>query len=191
MFIAIEGLDGSGKSIVTKALAQQMKMEHLTTPSCQYRPVRKIIDRIHDEDHYARQLFYTSTVMHLSNEVRQILNNGRSAVVDRYWLSTQVYHHWKTSGNGLPLHDVEDRLIVPDLTVFIYVPYMVRKERLNSRQSNTPEDNKTLSSSADSTLNEFYRVAARQSPVVGRWLEVDGTLPTEAIVKQVRTALHM
>lgn len=33
MFIAIEGLDGSGKSTITKALAQHMGMEHLTTPT--------------------------------------------------------------------------------------------------------------------------------------------------------------
>ncbi|AMO56203.1 hypothetical protein GZ77_05155 [Endozoicomonas montiporae] len=191
MFIAIEGLDGTGKSTLTKALAEHLGMEHLTTPSGRYKPVRKEIDRIHYNDPYARQLFYASTVMQLSNTVGRKLNDGHSVVVDRYWLSTQVYHHWKTSGNSLPLHDVEKKLIVPDLTVYIHVPYRERKKRLKSRESNTSEDIKTLSPSADSTLNEFYRLALQNNQVVNQWLEVDGKSPIELIVQRVCNELHL
>ncbi|WP_299728825.1 AAA family ATPase [uncultured Endozoicomonas sp.] len=190
MFIAIEGLDGSGKSTVTTALARHLNIEHLTTPSTQYKMVRAEVDRIHNNDPFARQLFYASTVMQLSNTVSEMMKSGRSAIVDRYWLSTQVYHHWKTQGNSFPLKDVESRLVVPDATIFIHVPFQERKHRISSRNDNTTEDNKTLTAEADSTLNEFYRVIAGNSKVVGEWFEVDGTLPTRELVQHICDVLN-
>ena len=152
--------------------------------------VRAEVDRIHNNDPLARQLFYASTVMQLSNTVSEMMKSGRSAIVDRYWLSTQMYHHWKTKGNSFPLKDVESRLVIPDATIFIRVPLKERKRRLSARHINTAEDNKTLTAEADSTLNEFYRLIAEHSSVVGEWIEVDGTLPTSELVYQVCDVLN-
>jgi dTMP kinase len=95
MFIVIEGLDGVGKSTIAKALAAEIDAVILTTPGDKFSRIRNELELIYKDSPQARQLFYMSTVVTAANDVRELIAKGKNVIVDRYWLSTQVYHHWK------------------------------------------------------------------------------------------------
>ncbi len=188
MFIVVEGLDGTGKSTTAKALASALNGIFLNTPLDKFKIVRPAMEDIYGDESLARQLFYASTAICSSNRVSQALKEAKCVVIDRYWYSTQVYHSWRTSGQHFQLQEVEDQLVKPDLTVYLGLPLVARKERLAGRDGNTDEDRQTMAIKADKTLNELYRAYA-DHPFSRRWVEMDASLPTEDIVSSVLSLL--
>lgn len=184
MFIVIEGLDGTGKSTIAKTLATALNAELLATPDASLKKARPIIDAAYENQPLARQLFYASSVLHLSEKVKELIKEGQTVVVDRYWLSTQVYHSWKCNGQHLQLIEVEKNIQPPDLTIYLSLPLTNRISRLGDRMDNTPEDNLTLTKEADDKLNQTYK-SFSGSNVTGQWLEVDVTGDINGIVKVI------
>lgn len=88
MFIVIEGLDGTGKSTIAKTLATALNAELLATPDASLKKARPIIDAAYENQPLARQLFYASSVLHLSEKIKGLMAEEKSVIVDRYWLST-------------------------------------------------------------------------------------------------------
>lgn len=183
-FIVIEGLDGTGKSTTAKALAKALEGTALNTPLDKFKEVRPELEDIYAEDSYGRQLFYASTAIASSDQVKAELANAPAVVLDRYWLSTQVYHSWRTQGAHFQLLEVENMLLKPDLTVYLELPLEERVKRLGGRSDNTDEDRQTMALAANKKLNDLYH-AYSDSPCVGKWLTVDASLSTDEIVDQV------
>lgn len=185
MFIVIEGLDGTGKSTITKELASALKAELLNTPDQSLSAARKDIDNAYEGNPYARQLFYASTVVHLSDKIKDLQSQGKNVVLDRYWLSTQVYHSWKCSGKHYQLTEVEKHIQTPDFTIYLNLPLAARKLRLGKREGNTTEDNLTLTNDIDEKLNETYD-SYKNSSIAGKWLEVDVSQNIESIIAFIK-----
>lgn len=184
MFIVIEGLDGVGKSTITKALAREIDAVMLATPGDQFNNMRNELDLIYKDNYQAWQLFYMSTVVSTSQQVRELINNGKNVIVDRYWLSTQVYHQWKSENNHFELFDVVKSLLVPDLTIYLELPLEQRRNRLAGRKANTIEDNLTLSNKANAELNHLYSKYANEG-VTGRVLRVNTSVSIGEIIKNI------
>ncbi|PTB32361.1 dTMP kinase [Photobacterium phosphoreum] len=181
MFIVIEGLDGSGKSTVAQSLAKKLYAELLTTPGCCFKNIRNDLDLLYAENTIARQLFYISAVFKVSEKAKESISRGQDIVIDRYWLSTQVYHNWMSGGNCLQLQEIENKLLKPDLTVFLDLPLDERIKRVKARDNNTNEDIKTLTKKADKKLLWLYE-NMRNSKPVGNWLRVDASRDIEYIM---------
>ncbi|MCV2402930.1 deoxynucleoside kinase [Marinomonas sp. C2222] len=184
IFIVIEGLDGTGKSTTAKALATALEGVALNTPLDKFKEVRPKLEGIYGKESYGRQLFYASTAIASSNEVREKLESIPAVVLDRYWLSTQVYHSWRTQGAHFQLLEVEGMLLKPDLTVYLELSLEERIKRLGGRSDNTDEDRQTMGLENNQKLNELYH-AYNDSPCVGKWLTVDASLSTVEIVDKV------
>jgi dTMP kinase len=184
MFIVIEGLDGTGKSTTAKALAKELGGIALNTPLDKFKGVRPQLEDIYAEESYGRQLFYASTAISSSIKVEKELAKAPVVVLDRYWLSTQVYHSWRTEGAHFKLLEVEEMLLKPDLTVYLELSLEERIKRLGGRDDNTEEDRQTTDLVANQRLNDLYH-AHRNSPCVGTWLKVDAGLSTDEIVRRV------
>jgi dTMP kinase len=189
MFIVIEGLDGAGKSTIAKALGEAMGAEVLSTPGKNFNNIREQIDRIYHNNHQARQLFYMSTVVSVSEQVRELVNKEKNVIVDRYWLSTQVYHQWKSENNHFELIDVANMILIPDITIYLHLPLDQRKNRLSERKNNTLEDNQTLTKSADKELNNLYSQFGNTS-ISGRWVNINVNAAVDDIVKNICTELY-
>ncbi|SQD76700.1 dTMP kinase [Moritella yayanosii] len=189
MFIVIEGLDGVGKSTITKALATAINAVVLTTPGDKFKGIRDQLEVIYQDNHQARQLFYMSTVVSISEQVRELISKGKNVIVDRYWLSTQVYHHWKSDNSHFELLDVEKTLLAPDITLYLELPLDQRQKRLAGRTVNTVEDNLTLTETVDTELNNLY-VQYSNASITGRWLRVDANATIADIVKTICNELQ-
>ncbi len=186
-FIAVEGLDGSGKSTLTEHLARSLGAELHTTPNAQLRSLRPdILEGLADSP-VARQAFYLATVAHASDHIRRSLQRGRSVVLDRYLLSTMVYAAQR--GEFLRWPALEDWLLPPDLTVFLDLPLQVRERRLAQRGLSAA-DVETLDPAFDAGLRAGYRRWAVHS-AVGRFLhlELTGHESPGAIARRVLDVL--
>ncbi|MEY8239601.1 MAG: deoxynucleoside kinase [Cycloclasticus sp.] len=169
MFIVIEGLDGTGKSTAAKTLAKALGGKFLTTPLDKFKTVRPELEEIYSDESLARQLFYASTAVSSSNRVSEELTQNDCVIIDRYWLSTQVCHSWRTAGEYFLLPEVEASILKPDLTVYLNISLEERIKRLGGRSNNTEEDRLTTNVVANAKLNELY-LSYSDSSFVGQWL---------------------
>ena len=188
MFIVIEGLDGSGKSTVSKHLAEKLNAKLLTTPGAGFKEVRKQLDTVFEHNTKARQLFYMATVLNVASEAQRLIDSGQNVVVDRYWLSTQVYHHWMSNGQCYTLDEVESELLAPDLTVYLDLPVDERIARINNRNYCTSEDKQTLTEQANDGLRSLYIGRCDGKPV-GKWLMVDASQSVNSIVDNILSSV--
>lgn len=180
-FVVFEGLDGTGKSTCARALAQRLGARYMTTPSPEIRELRQaMLDSIADSQE-AAQLFYLATVFDASARVRRLLEDGVPVVMDRYFLSTQVYAEFR--GSRLDLDSVASALVHPDLTVCLQAPLATRAARLHGRGC-APADAETLSGAADARLREGYRMKSFL-PIAGRWFDCPSLASVAGIVDAV------
>lgn len=184
MFIVIEGLDGAGKSTIAKELAEVIGAELLSTPGVKFNKIRAEIDEIYKYNYQARQLFYMSTVVSISEQVRELMSQGKNVIVDRYWISTQVYHQWKSDNNQFEFTEVEKHILRPDITLFLDLPFEQRRARLVGREDITFEDNLTLIKSEDQKLNYLYSNNGNTA-IAGRWIKVNADVPVRDVIKSI------
>lgn len=182
-FIVFEGLDGSGKSTCAKSLAKKIGAEFMTTPQPRIREFRDELISSFNGCQEACQLFYLSTVFAASAEVAGMLAKGKSAVLDRYFLSTQAYAAFR--GSRLIIDSIEQHLTRPDVTVFLDVPLDVRRRRLEGRGDCSSADKETLGDKADAILREEHTRRSTLS-VMGRFVCVDGVGDPEEVVARIR-----
>lgn len=100
MFIAFEGLDGSGSSTQSKLLSNQLEKEgyitRLTKEPTSDSPIGKMIREVLQHKWSAspeglQLLFCADRAEHLNNVVEPALKNGQVVITDRYLFSTIAY----------------------------------------------------------------------------------------------------
>lgn len=182
VLIVFEGLDGAGKTTCARALAKAIGAQYMTTPTPEVRNVQAVVLNSLGDCQEARQLFYLATVFGASGRVREALAHGISVVMDRYFLSTQVYAELR--GSGLDLDKLGDRLVPAALTVYLDASLPVRRARLASRDC-SPADRETLTLKANSQLRTLYLQKAAL-PVAGRFIHlINDTESSEEIIVSV------
>lgn len=172
LFIAFEGIDGSGKSTQLKLLAERLKTEGhkvYTTFEPTDSPIGKMIRDIFshkmEADHRViAGLFVADRLHHLLNKTDGILKKleeGYTVITDRYYFSSYAYH-----GTHMDLDWVIDansqsaNLLRPDLNVYIDISPEISMSRITKGRS---------------TL-ELYETIENQKNVRDRYLEAFGKL---------------
>src|ERR1700710_663257 len=143
LFIAFEGIDGSGKSTQVKLLTQKLEAAGLkvyTTCEPTDSPIGKIIRDIFshkiEADHRTiAGLFVADRLDHLLNKTNGILKNleeGYTVITDRYYFSSYAYQSthvdqdWVIKANSLSAD-----LRRPDLNIYIDISPELSIDRLN------------------------------------------------------------
>jgi len=146
MFIALEGIDGSGKSTQTRLLAEKLVNEgHIvyTTFEPTDSPIGSLIRNIlkgrFKADHRTiAGLFVADRLDHLLNEVNGIvkkLDEGFTVITDRYCFSSYAYQgthmdmDWVIQANSMSA-----QILRPDINIFIDVDPEVSMQRLHSNR---------------------------------------------------------
>lgn len=172
VFLVFEGLDGTGKTSCAKATAELLGAHYMTTPTQALRSYRDKIIASFNGNQVAAQMFYLATVLAASDEVKSHLAAGQSVVLDRYFLSTQVYAEFR--GSMLDVDEAVGKLLLPaHWTVFLEAPLSVRQTRTLARGT-TAADSETLTAKANAELLCGYERRAHH-PITGRWLRVDSS----------------
>jgi dTMP kinase len=142
VFVVVEGLDGVGKTTVTRTIVTSLRKSGLPTvltrePSdgsigCRIREMLRGETPAKDAIGMSR-LYAEDRIDHLARVVLPALANEQVVICDRYLLSAIAYQH---GAMGVPLADVRRfnrHVIVPDLTLILSASSDVCAERLRRR----------------------------------------------------------
>ena len=149
LFIALEGIDGSGKSTQTKLLAEKLVSSrhkvHATFEPTD-RPIGAMIRQIlrgemKADDRTIAGLFVADRLDHLLNEDNGIikkLEQGTTVITDRYYFSSYAYHgthmnmDWVIAANAMSAE-----ILKPDVNVFIDVTPEISMQRVSRNRAST------------------------------------------------------
>ena len=147
LFIAFEGIDGSGKSTQVKLLREKLKKEGHKV-YCTFEPtdspigsvIRNIFTHRIEADHRTiAGLFVADRLDHLLNRTNGILKKmeeGYTVITDRYYFSSYAYHgthmsmDWVIEANSLSAD-----LLRPDLNIYIDITPDLSMKRLSNGRS--------------------------------------------------------
>ncbi len=146
-FVAIEGIDGSGKSTQQKLLVEKLKAKGVKIyETCEptNSPIGSIIRNIFNHkmegDHRTiAGLFIADRLDHLLNKYEGLLKkleDGYFVVCDRYYFSSYAYQgchmsmDWVIEANSLSAE-----LLRPDINIFIDVSPEICMKRINANRN--------------------------------------------------------
>lgn len=149
LFIAFEGIDGSGKSTQIKLLAKKLTEEGYkvyTTAEPTTHPIGKMIRDIFshkmEADHRTiAALFAADRLEHVANKSDGIikkLQEGYIVITDRYYFSSYAYHSvhmdmdWVIETNSLSA-----QMLRPDVNIFIDISAEESMHRINKNRAET------------------------------------------------------
>lgn len=167
LFIAFEGIDGSGKSTQVKILSEKLKnaghkvyatFEPTDSPIGSV--IRNIFNHRIEADHRTiAGLFVADRLDHLLNKTNGILKKmeeGYTVITDRYYFSSYAYHgthmslDWVVDANSMSAE-----LLRPDLNIYIDVSPEISMKRLIKGRSSM----------------ELYETMENLRSVKGKYLE--------------------
>jgi dTMP kinase len=168
LFIALEGIDGSGKSTQLKLLKQKFEeagSKVYTTAEPTENPIGRIIRDIFshkiEADHRTiAGLFVADRLDHLLNKdngIIKMLEDGYTVISDRYYFSSYAYQgvhvdlDWVIQANSLSAN-----LLRPDLNVFIDISPEMSLERIKKGRTST-ELYETLEN-LENVRDEYFKV---------------------------------
>ncbi len=146
-FIVFEGIDGSGKSTISKLLFEKLN-EHTGNVYKTFEPtdspigsvIRNILNRrIVSDDKTIAALFLADRLDHIQNKqtgILQFLEKETHVVCDRYYYSSYAYHvpplamDWVIDANKICAE-----LLRPDIVFFLDISVEVSMERLNKSRA--------------------------------------------------------
>ncbi len=128
MFVVLEGIDGVGKSTVTRLVAEMLGFVPYATPPKEYMERRREIDL--NGSPQQKFKFFRDGVIVAATEIKQLIAEGKSVICDRYWMTTYVYH--KVIGVQVAEGDFSN-LLQPDLTVLLTASPEHQLQRLIER----------------------------------------------------------
>ena len=194
LFIALEGLDGSGKSTQTKLLAEKLKAEGLkvyTTSEPTSSRIGSVIKDIFkhklEADHRTiAALFVADRLDHLLNKTDglvKMLEEDFTVICDRYYFSSYAYQgthldiDWVINANSLSAD-----ILRPDLNIFIDVSADTSMKRVNRSRPSTElyETVENLENVRKKFFEAFEKLRNKEIVFI-----VDGNRSSDLIAKDI------
>lgn len=178
-FVVFEGVDGAGKSTVSRRVADRLGALHLESPVNEFRKIRGFAENTLCEK--GKLFYYLASNFEVSGHVRES-RLLQPVVCARYFHSTLIGHASRKYSNiedfcrEIPVSsgDFEP----PDLTIFLSVSEDAQRERIRSRcaSNNSKKDYRCLDDSVYRRylFRNYAAVAEREN-----WLVIDTTSMAE------------
>lgn len=190
--IAIEGIDGSGKSTQARLLADALGALGTHEPGATSlgQGVRAVVLAPDVQLVSARAealLMAADRAQHVAEVVAPALDEGRWVVSDRYSGSTLAYQGY---GQGLALAELERLVewatagVEADLNILVDVSPALAQ----SRRSQAPDRLEQLDAAFHARVRDGYLALAASDP--GRWEVVDGSGSVAEVADAVRSAVE-
>lgn len=190
--IAVEGIDGSGKSTQAALLAEALGAELTHEPGATAlgAALRRLLlePSEHAVDPVAEALLMAADrAQHVAEVLLPSLEGGRWVVSDRFSASTLAYQGY---GRGLPLSKLESVIawatggLRPDLNVLVDVEPAVCRQRSRS----APDRLERLDAAFHDRVRHGYLELARGGDEP--WAVVDGSGQVDEVAQAVRGAVE-
>lgn len=195
LFIALEGIDGSGKSTQAKLLAEQLtnaghKVYATFEPTNGHigSLLRNILrGNIKADERTIAGLFLADRLDHIldpKNGLLARLADGCTVITDRYYFSSYAYHgvhidmDWVIQSNSMCA-----QLLRPDATIFIDVPPEVSMQRISANRESTElyETLDNLRAVRAKYIEAFDKLGTEERIII-----VDGNRDSEVVAGEVR-----
>jgi dTMP kinase len=149
LFIALEGIDGSGKSSQVKLLCDKLKgaghkVYNTLEPTNGHTGslLQSILKKQVKADHRTiALLFAADRIEHLldkQNGIIQKLSEGYTVVTDRYYFSSYAYNGTYSDIDWvIAVNKMSAELLRPTVNIFIDVPPEVCMQRINANRAST------------------------------------------------------
>jgi dTMP kinase len=185
--IALEGIDGCGKSTQAARLAGALGALLTFEPgdTALGGSIRRLmLDFDAAVSPRAEALLMASDrAQHVDEVVGPALSRGRWVVTDRFSGSTLAYQGWGRGLGAEPLTPVlafATNGLLPDLSILLDVPVAVARARITA---NAPDRLERMDADFHERVAGGYRELARTDPTV--WAVVDGTASVEEVAQAV------
>ncbi len=188
--IALEGVDGCGKSTHARRLADALGALATAEPGAT--PLGATLRRLMLDpglppvsERAEALLMAADRAQHVAEVVLPALEDGRWVVTDRFSASTLAYQGY---GRGLDLEEMRRLVswaaagVVPDLTVVLDVPLAVASDRLH-RGGAEADRLERLDSGFHERVRAGYLALAGADP--STWAVLDATGDVDAVAEQV------
>ncbi|EFA00847.2 UMP-CMP kinase 2, mitochondrial-like Protein [Tribolium castaneum] len=143
--IILEGLDGCGKSRISRELSSKLSAEKWCTPPESIKHIRDLFD-----DHPTLRTAYYALGNYIAALECTAILKQKPVVMDRYWHSTAAYAIaqavYDSSGatemppEGDSFYKWPQDLLQPSIVIFLDVDEDVRLERLSRRKTTTTQE---------------------------------------------------
>lgn len=197
LFIALEGLDGSGGSTQARMLAEALAAKGREVLTVSYpnpdSPIGGLIyeylDRKHEFSPGVQAALYIADFALDRERIAEALAAGKVVLANRYFFSTLAY---QCGAKGFPKDDALRmaealRIPVPDLVVLVDISpqtSMRRKFGENRKLDRHEEDTPLLAA-----VREVYTQLAKDGVFAREWAVVDGERSIEEVAADVRNAV--
>ena len=194
VFIAFEGIDGSGKSTQIQLLTEKIKEKGIRCyQTCEPSTgplgsmTRQILTgRIKTDNRVIAAMFAADRLDHLLNEVDGIVakvEDGICVITDRYYFSSYAYHSVDVPMDWvIKTNEESAKVLRPDVTVFIDIDADTAMERITKNRFHTElfEKKSRLEKVRNNYLKAFELMKEEEKVLI-----VDGTKSVEEIAEEI------
>lgn len=194
VFIAFEGIDGSGKSTQIQMLADRIQKEGIRCyQTCEPSggPIgsltRQILTgRIKTDNRVIAAMFAADRLDHLLNEVDGIVakvKEGICVITDRYYFSSYAYHSVDVPMDWvIKTNEESAKILRPDVTIFIDIDADTAMERITKNRFHTElfEKKSRLEKVRNNYLKAFELLKEEEKVII-----IDGTKTPEEIAEEI------
>lgn len=193
MFVVFEGIDGSGKTTISRLVSKKLKL--LGYPSSWFKnptdmkhgnEIRRVFEsgcRLSPEEEV--KLFMDDRRDNVEKEVRPALREGRIVIQDRYYFSTAAYQGAAGLSWRVIVNDNESFCILPDLVFFFEISPEEALSRIDreGRKRTAPEKLDTQRE-IDRVYHEMFDILIHDGATYDV-IMLDGTLPIDELARYI------
>ncbi|MFW5903944.1 MAG: dTMP kinase [Candidatus Saliniplasma sp.] len=179
-FIVLEGIDGSGKSSVVRSL-KKIHPKYYITQEPSESEAGKLAKKAANKQHspYLDLFLYLADRVEHTEEIKEILNEGRTVVCDRYWGSTSAY---QAASDKIALEYTESIqmpfLLKPDLTILFDIDPETALQRISDRNIKSKYEKMEF---LKKVRENYLKLAEKHN-----WQIIDAGLSPEEVLSKVK-----
>lgn len=196
LFIAFEGITGSGKKTHIKMLVEELQKDKMEVTTISFPNFETEIARLTRRlppDPFTLSLLYAADRSFYQERIKALLERGQVVITDRYCYSNFAYQ----SARGVPMEwlvGIEKNIIKPDIVFLIDVPIETTVSRVqqasieNFTKKEILERMESQKEILERTREKYLEIA--RSNQEAKWFVIDGTKDIADVHEEIWSAVR-